>query len=241
MNARKIANGLTTSLLVMVWGAGCAVTSPTWDHVPASINSPIPFSAWTTTTSTPVVVECANDTNGHGWPTNGESSYIFVGNLSTSNVGFTDSEGSKAYPASGNYILPGSCWKYFSYGGGYWQANIRVSQVIQGKKRIYSSFDKQGLTCLTSNIGTSWYGWLNKGCQKKYSNTNKAIPYIILRIFGYNNGLNAAQSAQESQSSASSRAAPATNRWGKQLERIKQVERLSEKQVKSIRNRNVNR
>jgi hypothetical protein len=109
-----------------------------------------------------------------------------------------DSTGAAIYSASKSVALPSECWDWF---GDYefWQANVRVVQLNEeGKKVPFASYDLNGLSCLgreTGKVGR-WNGHVNKGCEMKYSNTGAAIPYIVLRIDGYQNGLNGVTTLQ---------------------------------------------
>ena len=181
--------------LALAFGLGaCSVTSPYWGYEPASTSTAIPFQAFATSTATPVVVECADDTNAHGWPTDGEASYIVAASLPVSTSAMLDSTGGKIYSASGNVVLPSTCWKYFGEWG-FWQANIRVSQVVPAigggtTKRIYSSYDLTGLACLgqKTGAGASWFAALGQGCEKTYLDSDEQIPYIVLRFDGDSSG-----------------------------------------------------
>jgi hypothetical protein len=182
-------------LLAVVALPGCAVTSPHWGYVPASTEAAIPVQAWTSYTTNPVVVECASATNAHGSPSPGESAYIVAANLPVAAGNVLDSEGNVLHSASANVSMPSQCWDYF---GDYdfWQLNLRVSQIQPAPgggttKRIFSSFDNVGLDCLGSSIGaaSSFYGFVGQGCEKTYLGEDEQIPYIVLRITGYEDGL----------------------------------------------------
>jgi hypothetical protein len=181
----------------------CAVTSPHWDYVPASTTAAIPVQAWTSYTTHPVVVECATATSAHGSPSPGESAYIVAATLPVAAGDILDSEGNVLHSASANVTMPSQCWDYF---GDYdfWQLNLRVSQVQPAPgggttttKRIFSSFDNAGLECLGSNIGApaSFYGFVGQGCEKTYLGEDEQIPYIVLRITGYEAGIARGQGA----------------------------------------------
>lgn len=189
----------------------CAVTSPHWDYVPASTTAAIPVQAWTSYTTNPVVVECATATSAHGSPSPGESAYIVAATLPVAAADILDSEGNVLHSASANVTMPGQCWDYF---GDYdfWQLNLRVSQVQPAPgggttKRIFSSFDNAGLECLGSNIGApaSFYGFVGQGCEKTYLGEDEQIPYIVLRITGYEAGLGRARSAPAARRPAKNR------------------------------------
>jgi hypothetical protein len=188
---------LSTGALVLVGGAlqACAATSPHWGYVPASTEAAIPVQAWTSHTTNPVVVECATATSAHGSPSPGESAYIVAANLPVAAANVLDSEGNVLHSASASVTMPSQCWDYF---GDYdfWQLNLRVSQIQPAPgggttKRIFSSFDTAGLECLGSTIGAaaSFYGFVGQGCEKTYLGEDEQIPYIVLRITGYENGL----------------------------------------------------
>jgi hypothetical protein len=196
-----LSNGLGKSLsqgaLVLAAAAlqACAVTSPHWGYVPDSTEAAIPVQAWTSYTTNPVVVECATATNAHGSPDPGESAYIVAATVPVASGDILDSEGNVLHSASSSVTLPSQCWDYF---GDYdfWQSNLRVSQVQPAPgggttKRIFSSFDSAGLECLGSTIGaaSSFYGFVGQGCEKTYLGEDEQIPYIVLRITGYENGL----------------------------------------------------
>jgi hypothetical protein len=168
----------------LMWISGCAITSPYWGYVPASTSAPIPFQTWGFNSGARYV-ECANDTGGHGNPTNGEASYIPVATLYPTTQPSLDSQGAAIYSASKSIPLPSVCWKYFDYGEGYYQANVRVVTLdSSGKKSPLSTFELAGLECLGRETGraASWSAYFNKGCEMKYLNTNEQIPYIVLRI-----------------------------------------------------------
>lgn len=189
--------GLSQGALVLVGGAlqACAATSPHWGYVPASTEAAIPVQAWTSHTTNPVVVECATATSAHGSPSPGESAYIVAANVPVAAANVLDSEGNVLHSASASVTMPSQCWDYF---GDYdfWQLNLRVSQIQPAPgggttKRIFSSFDTVGLECLGSTIGAaaSFYGFVGQGCEKTYLGEDEQIPYIVLRITGYENGL----------------------------------------------------
>jgi hypothetical protein len=187
--------GKAAVLLAGVALQACAVTSPHWGYVPASTEAAIPVQAWTSYTTNPVVVECASATNAHGSPSPGESAYILAATLPVAAGDILDSEGNVLHSASANVSMPSQCWDYF---GDYdfWQLNLRVSQLQPAPgggttKRIFSSFDNVGLDCLGSSIGaaSSFYGFVGQGCEKTYLGEEEQIPYIVLRITGYENGL----------------------------------------------------
>jgi hypothetical protein len=196
-------NGMLQGALALASVAlqACAVTSPHWDYVPASTTAAIPVQAWTSYTTNPVVVECATATSAHGSPSPGESAYIVAATLPVAAGDILDSEGNVLHSASANVTMPSQCWDYF---GDYdfWQLNLRISQVQPAPgggttKRIFSSFDNAGLECLGSNIGApaSFYGFVGQGCEKTYLGEDEQIPYIVLRITGYEAGVARAQSA----------------------------------------------
>lgn len=199
----------------------CTVVSPYWGYVPDSTSAPIPFTAYTPQTTSPVVVECATDTTAHGSPTNGEASYTLAASISVSTYAQRDTTGATMNVASQNVTLPASCWKYF---GDYdfWQANVRVSQVQTAPtggttKRIFTNHDLAGLTCLGRENGAAgtWLGFVGKGCEHKFLGSENVTPYIVMRIEGYAEGLASAASASMS-TPASARArvklaAPAAN------------------------------
>jgi hypothetical protein len=193
---------LALSAVCLALCGGCSITSPYWDYVPASITTPIPFQAWTLSTAAHYV-ECANDTTGHGSPSAGEASYINAATLWPSSQPSLDSVGAAIYSASKQVTLPSACWKYF---GDYdfWQANVRVVQLgADGKKQPLRSYDLDGLECLGRENGkvARWNGHLNKGCEKTYLGSSTVIPYIVLRIEGYQNGIEASASAPVSKRS----------------------------------------
>ena len=163
---------------------GCVITSPSWDYVPASKESPIPFQAWTTFNGSPVQLECATDTEAHGSPAHGDASYVHVADLKIADTGSLDASGYMIYSVSGMHVLPSECWKYFG-DYGYWQVNFRVVQEIEGEKHYYNSFDSAGLECLgreNSKAG-SWFGFMDK-CEMRYAGKPEKIPYVVLRITG---------------------------------------------------------
>jgi hypothetical protein len=162
--------------------SGCVISSPTWDYVPSSTEAAIPFQAWTTSNETPVTLECATDTEAHGSPVNGDASYIHVADLQTADTGSLDASGYVVYSVSGMHALPSRCWKFFG-DYGYWQANLRVTQVIDGEMHSFSSFDNAGLECLgreNSKAG-SWFGFTDK-CEMRYAGKTDKIPYVVLRV-----------------------------------------------------------
>jgi hypothetical protein len=184
------------------------VTSPHWDYVPESTAAPIPFQAWAVSNANPVKIECANDTSAHGGPAAGEASYILVANVTPSSTASLDPSGGTVYSASTTQALPAACWKYFS-DYDFWQANVRLSQVVDGTKVIFSSFDKPGLECLGKEVGKarSWLGFFDK-CEKRYLGSDDKIPYIVLRIDGYAEGLPATGSAARAAEAKKARSLP---------------------------------
>jgi hypothetical protein len=175
--------------------SACSVTSPHWGYVPESTEAAIPVQAWTAYTANPVVVECATATGGHGNPSPDESAYIVAASLPVPAAETLDSEGNVLHSVSSNVTIPSQCWDYFdSYD--FWQLNLRVSQIVPAlgggtMKRIFSSFDIDGLECLGRENGAaaSFYGFVDKGCEKTYLGETEQIPYIVLRIEGFANGL----------------------------------------------------
>lgn len=183
------------------WLAGCAVTSPYWDYVPDSTSAPIPFQVWSDGTSA-VYVECANDTGAHGNPSAGDASYVAAATIHPNTQPSLDSAGAALYSGSTQVVLPSACWKYFS-DYDFWQANVRVVRLgSDGKKVPFSNFDKAGLECLGREVGkaASWFGALNKGCEKHFLGSDTATPYIVLRIDGYANGVASAAAPAPSSS-----------------------------------------
>lgn len=194
---RRSPSPILSSAILAVCAAvlpACTVVSPYWGYVPDSTSAPIPFTAYTTQTASPVVVECATDTSAHGWPTDGEASYTVAASIAVSTYAQRDTTGANMYVASRNVTLPSSCWKYF---GDYdfWQANVRVSQMqtVSGStsKRIFTNHDSSGLQCLGRESGAagSWLGFVGKGCEHKFLGSDEVTPYIVMRIDGYASGL----------------------------------------------------
>jgi len=183
--------GMAVLLLTASNLTGCAITSPYWGYVPDSISAPIPFQAWSGSTSA-LHIECADETTGHGNPSDGEASYIPVATMNPSSSPSLDSTGQAIYPASTKVALPSECWDWFS-DYNFWQANVRVVLVnASGRKVPFANYDLDGLSCLgreTGKVGR-WNGSVNKGCEMKFANTGDLIPYIVLRIDGYQNGIN---------------------------------------------------
>lgn len=187
---------LAVAGLAVSVSTGCVFTSPHWDYVPESTTTAIPFQMWTPVTTSPVVVECAVETSAHGWPVDGDDSYIVVDTIPVSTGPLLDSDGMEMFTASAMLTLPSDCWDYFgSYD--FWQANVRVSQEVPNifgsgtSTQYFSSFDLAGLACLGQNAGAnaSWLGHLDEGCEKTYLGTDDVIPYLVMRIDGYANGL----------------------------------------------------
>ena len=174
-------------LTLLAWIAatgGCVISSPSWDYVPAAKDAPIPFQAWTTYKASPVQLECATDTEAHGYPVNGDASYIHITDLKTADTGSLDASGYMVYSVSGMHVLPSECWKFFG-DYGYWQVNLRVVQEIDGEKHYYSSFDNAGLECLgrENSKAKSWFGFIDK-CEMRYAGSTDKIPYVVLRVGG---------------------------------------------------------
>lgn len=195
---------ITSLGVIAALSAGCAVTSPHWDYVPESTTAAIPVQAWTPYTSAPIVVECAQNTNAHGGPSPDESAYIVAATIPVPTAASLDSEGTAMYSAAANVTFPSSCWDYFgSYD--FWQINMRITQIQPNalgggtSKKVFSSFDLDGLSCLGSTNGASgtWYGFIDQGCEKTYLGTDEQIPYIVLRINGYSNGLSTRSAAAQ--------------------------------------------
>ncbi|MEO1337689.1 MAG: hypothetical protein AAFV29_18745 [Myxococcota bacterium] len=137
-----------------------------------------------------MLIECARETTAHGSPRNGDASYRTVTTLWPDSHQHYDSFGSVMYSASTKVALPSECWDYFgSYG--FWQANIRISQVVSGQRRMFTSFDANGLECLGRENGKaqSWTGYLNQGCEKTYLGSTTKIPYLVLRFDGGPDGI----------------------------------------------------
>lgn len=220
--------------------AACAVTSPYWGYVPESTSATIPVQAWTPYNSAPVVVECAQATNAHGGPSPDESAYIVAATIPVGGTANLDSEGSAMYTAAANVNIPSQCWDYFgSYD--FWQLNVRITQLQPNAlgggttKKVFSSFDLNGLSCLGSENGAagSWYGFLNQGCEKTYLGEEEQIPYIVLRINGYNNGLSAQAASMTSARRAKSSAALAPDK--KTTDKILSIDVVTPEQVEAFR------
>lgn len=243
LEATKAKLRTTTYALLATLGIGasaCAVTSPYWGYVPESTSATIPVQAWTPYTSEPVVVECAKATNAHGGPSPDESAYIVAATIPVNGTANLDSEGGAMYTAAANVSIPSDCWDYFgSYD--FWQLNLRITQVqpnpIGGGtiKKVFSSFDLNGLSCLGSANGSagSWYGFLNQGCEKTYLGESEQIPYIVLRINGYSNGLSASAITATSAKSAKISKPLAPDQ--KTTDKILAIEAVTPEQIEAFR------
>lgn len=214
-NGRASWRQLLWTLLSIAGLPACSITSPYWDYVPASTSTPIPFQVFSISNAN-LQVECANDTNAHGNPANGEASYIWASNLTASSEPSLDSLGNRLYSFSKNVTLPSACWEYFS-DWDFWQANVRVVYVnSDGTKVPYSSYDRLGLECLGREVGkaASWFGAVNKGCEKRYLNSTDVIPYIVMRIEGYAAGTASAARSSVSTSASAARIVKFTDKAG---------------------------
>jgi hypothetical protein len=229
-----------TCVLALAILSSCAVTSPYWGYVPASTTAAIPVQAWTPYTNAPIVVECAQATNAHGGPSPDESAYIVAATIPVSTTANLDSEGTAMYTAAANVTFPSACWDYFgSYD--FWQINLRITQVQPNAlgsgttKKVFASFDLDGLSCLGSTNGAAgaWYGFVNQGCEKTYLGSDDAIPYIVLRIDGYNNGLNARAAAPVDKKKVA--APPESN--AKTTDKILSVTPVTPEQIETFRKR----
>lgn len=231
---RKVNTAISVAAVALL--SGC-FTSPEWDYEPDSITAQMPFQVWTTSASSPVKIECATDTGGHGNPTNGDASYITAANLWPDTHPHYDGFGSIMYSASTMMALPNSCWKYFS-AYDFWQANIRMSQLVSGEQRIFSSFDRTGLECLGRENGKehSWMGYLTKGCEKTYLGSSTIIPYIVLRIDGYSNGLNGASAGVQAVDAKvnASLSPPPADAMPKNMSEISQIQSFDVAQLRQI-------
>jgi hypothetical protein len=185
-----LQRNLMLGLLACCSGA-CAITSPYWGYEPESTSAPIPFQAWTVDKAHPIQLECAQETNAHGAPAKGDASYIHVTDLAFSGAGSMDPSGYQVFSAAALMALPKVCWRYFPEYD-HWQTTLRMTQMIQDEKRIYSSFDQAGLECLGRENGKahSWFGFRDK-CEMRDLSGNQKMPHIVLRIKGYAAGAHA--------------------------------------------------
>lgn len=239
-HSRRPANVRLLGLIALnLTASACTVTSPHWDYVPESTSATIPVQAWTPYTSAPIVVECAQNTNAHGGPSPDDSAYIVAATIPVSTGALLDSDGNSMYSAAANVTIPSACWDYFgSYD--FWQLNMRITQMQPNPlgsgtiKKVFSSFDLSGLSCLGSTNGAagSFLGFVNQGCEKTYLGSDELIPYITLRIEGYNNGLNARASTTNARRAVPEQAlAPNT----KTTEKILSITAVTPEQVEMFR------
>ena len=161
--------------------SGCLLSSPTWNQSFASHTDAIPLTAFTISNTNAVNFECSPAYHGGLYPPFGTPTWTGVASV-TPTGGALDSDGVKLYAASGNHVLPSACWRQ-DPANNVWYAAVRARQTGSGAPTAgFYTVDAAGLNCVTDWVGSSgsWLGWLGKGCQKTYSGSSTAIPFVII-------------------------------------------------------------
>lgn len=172
--------GIKRYVALLVGFTGC-LTSPFYGQVFQDRSNPVPFQLWTLDKTKEVTVECA-PASAHGGPYDGEGAYQLLHTFSPSQQPSYDPQGNEIYSAGVKLSLPNSCWRYYSYPDG--TNYITVVRVRQGGSDSgLFTFDQAGLECLGGWIGKAgqWFGWLGKGCEKRYINTGGVIRTVFLK------------------------------------------------------------
>lgn len=161
---------------------GCLLTSPFWNQEFSDHTKPVPLQAFTTDKSKPVKFECAKAFHGGLYPSEGSASWVLVSDVSPQSEPLLDSFGAKVYGASKSTALPAACWRQ-DPGNNMWYAAVRATQGAGASLVKYKTFSKAGLECLghETGKGTSWFGYMGKGCTQTYSGSSTEIPYVIFR------------------------------------------------------------
>lgn len=162
--------------------SGCLLTSPYWNQEFDDHTAPVPLQAWTTDKSVPVKFQCAQAFHGGLYPSPGSATWVQIADVNPQGQALLDSEGAKVFGASKLTALPAACWR-LDGGNGLYYAAVRATQGTGSSKVTYKTFSQPGLECLGRENGkaASWFGWINKGCTKTYSNSTTEIPYVIFR------------------------------------------------------------
>jgi hypothetical protein len=162
--------------------SGCLLTSPTWNQSFAHHTDAVPVTAWSTSTAHPVVFECTAAYHGGLYPPFGTPAWVQVAQVPPSG-GALDAGGVTVYAASGSYVLPvPSCWQQ-DPANDVWYAAVRARQTgSAGPADGFFTVDAAGLECVGHWVGQTahWLGWFGHNCQKTYSGSSTAIPYVII-------------------------------------------------------------
>lgn len=174
--AKVVGAGVALSML-----NGCLLTSPYWNQEFESHTDEIPLQAWTTEKDKPVRFECATAYHGGLYPAYSDPTWVHVVTVTPQDQSLKDSDGNKVHGAGKKRVLPESCWRQ-DPGNELWYSAIRAVQGTGEDQKVYKTFDKIGLKCLGEETGgsTSWFGWMNKGCEKAYNNGDD-VPFVIFR------------------------------------------------------------
>lgn len=157
--------------------SGCLITSPYWNQQFSSHTGQIPLQAWTTSTSAPIVFECATAFHGGLYPAFSTPTWHHVASVTPDSPGVLDPAGNRIYSAARLGTLPSQCWHQDS--NNLWYSAIRATR--NGSE--FMTVDADGLECVGQENGdaASWFGWLGQGCHMTYSNTGNSVPYVIFR------------------------------------------------------------
>lgn len=161
--------------------SGCLLTSPYWNQSFSSHNMAIPIQTQVTNNSAPVKIECANAFHGGTYPPFETPTWNLVTNISPQTTPTYAPNDSPIYGAGVKMVLPESCW-HLDEGNNLYYTAIRATQTINGSKTEFKTFDLTGLECLGRENGkiASWFGWIGKGCTKRYSGSSTDIPFVII-------------------------------------------------------------
>jgi len=178
--AKKSSHAL---LITVALGSlsGCLLTSPHWNQSFTTHNTAIPIQTWVTSNSQPVKIECAKAFHGGTYPPFETPSWSFVTNISPQTTPSYAPNDAPVYGAGVKMVLPEVCWHQDSGNNLYYTA-LRATQTNGSSTTEFKTFDITGLECLGKENGkaASWFGWINKGCTKRYSGTSIDIPFVII-------------------------------------------------------------
>lgn len=168
----------TTTLFTL---SGCLIISPYWNQEFASHTNSVPLQAFTTSPSEVVNFQCAKASHGGLYPFGSSPTWINITNITSAAAASYDPSGGQMYGAGTSTVLPASCWRQDPANSIYYTA-VRA-RPASDSSTAFVTFNKAGLECLGRENGklASWFGGYIKNCYQTYSNSNTAIPYVIIR------------------------------------------------------------
>ncbi len=160
----------------------CVFDSPYWAQTFATTTTAVPMQAWTTDSTRVVKIECSKAYHGGLYPFGGPEVWTFVTNITPSSNASWDPTNGVVYSAGKQMVLPAACWNADNaYTPALYMTALRATQLTaSGSTQTYKVFDAAGLECLGREIGKgkSWFAWINKNCDLKYSGSSTSIPYV---------------------------------------------------------------